>query len=333
MRIGPWLLTALVLPSAMGAAVPTEAEQPALKWYKGNTHTHTSESDGDSSPEEVTRWYRERDYNFLVLSDHNVHTRIDALSAKYAIPGRFMLMRGEEVTSGFEGKAIHVNALDTTSVIGRQTGTSILDILQKSVDAIRKQSGVPHINHPNFTWALTAEQLRQVKNNKLFEVYSGHPMVNSLGGGGVPGLEAAWDSILSSGVLLYGIAVDDAHHFKQPWNTALALPGRAWIVVRAARLDPSTILEAMERGDFYASTGVALSDFQVTRATMTVVVDKTTFSKYRIQFIGRGGIVLHEALDSPATYTFRGDEGYVRAKVIESNGQVAWCQPFRVGAN
>ena len=37
--------------------------------------------------------------------------------------------------------------------------------------------------------------------------------------------------------------------------------------------------------------------------------------------------LLHEALDSPATYTFRGNEGYVRAKVIESNGQVAWIQP------
>jgi hypothetical protein len=198
------------------------------------------------------------------------------------------------------------------------------------VDAIRKQSGVPHINHPNFTWALTAAQLQQVRNNKLFEVHSGHPMVNTLGGGGVPGLEAAWDAILTNGVMLYGIAVDDAHHFKRPWNPELALPGRAWIVVRAMRLEPRTILEAMERGDFYASTGVVLTDVQATRTSMTVTVEKTKFAKYRIQFIGRHGAVLHEALDSPATYTFRGTEGYVRAKVLESNGQVAWIQPVRV---
>jgi hypothetical protein len=37
--------------------------------------------------------------------------------------------------------------------------------------------------------------------------------------------------------------------------------------------------------------------------------------------------VLHEALDSPASYEFRGDEGYVRARVLESNGRVAWLQP------
>ena len=37
--------------------------------------------------------------------------------------------------------------------------------------------------------------------------------------------------------------------------------------------------------------------------------------------------MLKEVLDSPATYQFRGDEGYVRARIIESNGQMAWCQP------
>jgi hypothetical protein len=36
---------------------------------------------------------------------------------------------------------------------------------------------------------------------------------------------------------------------------------------------------------------------------------------------------------SPAVYEIKGDEGYVRAKVIESNGAVAWLQPFGVGAN
>ena len=40
-------------------------------WWKGNTHTHTWWSDGDSPPETVASWYRDRGYHFLVLSDHN----------------------------------------------------------------------------------------------------------------------------------------------------------------------------------------------------------------------------------------------------------------------
>lgn len=88
----------------------------------------------------------------------------------------------------------------------------------------------------------------------------------------------------------------------------------------------------MERGDFYASTGVELSDYQVSPTAMTVAVKKDSFAKYRIQFIGQGGRVLHEALDSPATYEFRGDEGYVRARVLESNGRIAWTQPAVISA-
>ena len=37
--------------------------------------------------------------------------------------------------------------------------------------------------------------------------------------------------------------------------------------------------------------------------------------------------MLKEATSSPAAYTFAGDEGYVRAKVLESNGRMAWTQP------
>jgi hypothetical protein len=327
MRIDDWPLATFVLFGTLGAVFPVAGQPEKPNWYKGNTHTHTLESDGDSSPDDVTRWYAERDYNFLVLSDHNKQTRIEELTAKHAVAGRFMLMRGEEVTNSFDGKSIHVNGLEAKGVIGRQTGASVFEILQNSVDAIRRQSGVPHINHPNFQWSLTTEQLQQVKNNRLFEVYNGHPMTNNLGGGGVSGVEAAWDAILSNGIVLYGIAVDDAHYFKQPWNRELSLPGRGWIVVRAMRLEAAAILEAMERGDFYASTGVVLDDVQVTKTTLTVTVRQTKFAKYRIQFIGRHGALLHEALDSPATYTFKGTEGYVRAKVLESNGQVAWIQP------
>src|SRR5690606_28354696 len=115
-----------------------------------------------------------------------------------------------------------------------------------------------------------------------------------------------------------------------PGNPNVAGPGRGWVVVRAARLEPEAILEALDRGDFYASTGVELTDYQVTARSMTVTVKKTTFSKYRIQFIGQGGRILRELTDSPATYEFQGDEPYVRAKVVESNGQFAWMQPVRV---
>jgi hypothetical protein len=177
---------------------------------------------------------------------------------------------------------------------------------------------------------LSVEELQQVRNNRLLEIYNGHPHVNNLGGGDVPGMEQAWDAILTSGTLVYGIAVDDAHTFKDPGNPAVAGPGRGWVMVRSEALEARAILTALEEGQFYASTGVELADFVVSPRGMTVTVKKDAWAKYRIQFIGSGSRLLQESLDSPAEYVFRGDEGYVRAKVIESNGRIAWCQPFRI---
>jgi hypothetical protein len=301
-----------------------------LRWYKGNTHTHTLNSDGDSTPDEVVRWYREHHYQFLVLTDHNFLTAVDTLNALHGADERFLVIKGEEVTDAFSDKSIHVNGLDVSRKVDPQGGSSVLDVIQRNVDAIRAASGVPHINHPNFRWSIAGDELRQVRNNRLFEVFNGHPQVNNAGGGDSPGLEDMWDAILSSGVLLYGIAVDDAHVFKRPGDDTVAGPGRGWVMVRARRLEARALLDALERGDFYASTGVELADYDATARGITVTVKARQWAKYRVQFIGRNGRILREAASSPATYTFDGSEGYVRAKVLESSGRVAWTQPVVV---
>ena len=316
------LLVAVRGPRAFATQTPT-----AGHWYKGNTHAHTLNSDGDSTPNDVATWYREHGYRFLVLSDHNVLTNVDGLNAVHGVSEQFLLIKGEEVTDRFGDKPIHVNGLDVSGNVAPQHGSSVLDVVQRTVDAIRKAGGVPHINHPNFGWAITADDLKAVQNNTLFEIYNGHHQVNNVGSGGVPGTEEVWDRILSSGKLIYGLADDDAHYFKQPGNPNVPGPGRGWVVVRAERLAPRLIVEALERGDFYASTGVEISDYQVTATSIAITVKPNADSKYRVQFIGRNGDVLSEAIASPASYAFTGDELYVRARVLESNGRIAWTQP------
>jgi hypothetical protein len=99
------------------------------------------------------------------------------------------------------------------------------------------------------------------------------------------------------------------------------------VVVRAARLTAESILSALAAGDFYASTGVELSDIQASPQRLTVTVKEQSYAKYTIQFIGRDGGILKEALTSPASYDITGSEGYVRARILDSNGQKAWTQP------
>jgi hypothetical protein len=320
---------------ALGAAVrPPNAQNapPASgRWFKGNTHTHTVNSDGDSTPDEVVRWYREHGYNFLVLTDHNYLTAVDGLNAVHGAADKFIVVRGEEVTSTASSKAVHVNGIDVDSLVKQSTSPSVAVAAQENVDGIRRANGVPHINHPNFTWAMTPDDLLQVQRTRLFEIYNGHPQVNNEGGGGTPGLEEIWDRLLSSGRLIYGVAVDDAHHFKRPGDPLASGPGRGWIYVRAERLEPRALVEAMERGDFYASTGVELASYDATANGITLTVKATTYSRYRVQFIGQSGKVLLEQTTPTASYTFKGDEGYVRARILESNGYAAWAQPVAVG--
>ena len=317
---------------AIGADRTSAAQNlQAQRWYKGNTHTHTVNSDGDSTPDEVVRWYREHDYQFLVLTDHNYLTSVDGLNAIHGALDKFIVIPGEEVTSRSGDKPVHVNGLAVREQVAPPAAGTVLEMLQRSVDGIRAVDGVPHVNHPNFGWAITTDDLKQLERTRMLEIFNGHPQVNVLGGGGVPSLEEMWDRVLSSGKLMYGLAVDDAHYFKRPGDAAVPGPGRGWVYVRAPRLEARTIVEALERGDFYSSTGVELADYTGSAREVVVNVRATTWSKYRVQFIGRDGRVLDEQPATRATYVIRGDEGYVRAKVIESNGQLAWTQPVAVG--
>ena len=284
----------------------------SVVWLKGNLHTHTLESDGDSTPVEIAAWYRDHGYDFLAITDHDKVTKIDA-------PPGLVLITAEEVTDRLEGKSLHVNALGIERVVPIQGGKTKVDVLQRNIDAVRAAGGVPLVNHPNFGWAFGADELLQLKNFTLLEIASGHPFVNMHG---PPSVEAMWDQLLAKGRRVYGVAVDDSHHLKNPWDVYVALPGKAWVVVRAER-DPKSIVAALERGDFYASTGVELEDVSGTK----VKVREKNRARYRIQFIGDGGRVLQETEGLTASYTPRGNEGYVRAKVIDSNGRMAWGQP------
>lgn len=295
------------------------------RWLKGNTHTHTTNSDGDTPPETVARWYKQHAYDFLVLSDHNVFT--DPATLASLVDSSFLLIPGEEVTTSYQSASVHVNALDITRVIPAPTGNSLLETVQKSIDAIRAENAVPHINHPNFRWSIDTTVLWRMRNDRLIEIHNGHPTVHNEGGGDWPGLEDAWDALLTRGKRIFGIAVDDAHHFQGEFAPDRANPGRGWVVVRTAARTGRAIVEALDAGDFYASSGPVLSDIAVTDSTITVTIARTGDFKYTTQFVGENGRILAVDKSLAPRYTLSGNESYVRARVIDSGGRVAWVQP------
>lgn len=327
----PWLPRAVFGTALVSLLAWSQLSGPEKRWYKGNLHTHTLNSDGDSTPNEVATWYREHRYNFLTLSDHNYLTDIAGLNAVHGAKEKFLLIPGEEVTDSFDKKPIHMNSYNPASFATPRHGSSVADTIQNNTNEIRTAKGLPSLNHPNFGWAVSVEDMLKVKNLGLFEVYNGHPMVNNDGGGGVQSLDELWDVLLTSGQRIYGIAVDDAHHFKQ-YGPQFSNPGKGWVQVRATELTPDAIAAAIANGDFYATSGVTLSDVSVTNSEYRLTIEGADWEKMTTTFIGDGGKVLAKTYDRKAAYRPTGKERYVRAKVESSSGAKAWTQPVFLAA-
>src|SRR6185369_118000 len=227
--------------------------------------------------------------------------------------------------------------------IGREApeGTKIADTYARNIAAINAAGGIAQVNHPNWRWSVGVEDMAQLPNGTLFEVWNGIGQINNLGGtddAGNVGLstESIWDTLLSRGKVLYGVASDDTHDLYKPPGSdpEAAPPGQAWIVVRAEKLSAPAIVAALQRGDFYASNGPTLEDYEVSLAKKEIVITMRRVSgnrddtRFLTRFIGKNGRVLAEVPGIKARYAIRGDEGYVRADIIDSNGKRAWTQPI-----
>ena len=320
------LLGAFALLVAFSQTASSDRAGASKRWYKGNLHTHTLNSDGDSTPHEVATWYREHGYQFLVLTDHNYLTEIAGLNALHSAREKFLLITGEEVTDSYAKKPIHVNAFNPSRLILPQHGDSVSATIQNNVDEILKANAIPSLNHPNFHWAVNTQDLLAVKRLGLMEVYNGHPAVNNDGGGGFASLDEMWDALLTAGQTLRGVAVDDAHHFKR-FGKDFSNPGHGWVQVRASSLSSEDILNAIRQGDFYASTGVKIKDIRATDSEYTVEIDPASWEKVTTYFIGPEGKVLGKSFEPTAVYRRKGSEAYVRARVESSTGASAWTQP------
>ena len=340
-RIHPFLLILILMVSGCNQTT----------WYKGNTHTHSVLcGHADSTPEVVSRWYHDRDYNFLILSEHNKFIDPATVKLEGDIRKDFILVPGEEVTGR---KTIHTTAMNISRLVPWHFDHKDRSgIIQQHVNATREAGGTTILNHPNFGWAVKAEDVIPVKNLHMFELYNGHPSVRNFGDAHHPSTEVQWDTMLTAGMKVYGVASDDAHNFAK-WGDKVSNPGRGWVMVQAAELTPDALTNAMLAGNFYSSSGVILKVLKPRKNSITVEVDTTATDKeltspilpgspikagnpgYEISFIGPGGEAVKTVKGTRATCKVPDDKAYLRAKVTlrkhRKDGSVAayhaWIQP------
>lgn len=301
------------------------------QWFRGNTHTHTLNSDGDAEPEVVAKWYHDRGYNFLVITDHNKF--INPKTVKLPADKRhdFILIPGEEITGS---KLIHTTAMNISTIASWQyDDANKSNIIQRHVDETMRAGGAAILNHPNFYYAVAAEDILPVQRLYMFELFNGHPSVNNGGDHSHPSTEAIWDHLLTAGMKIFAVASDDAHHYQE-FSPKKANPGRGWVMVRAAELEADAITNAMLRGDFYTSNGVFLKTYRRGSSTYSVEVDaertrqevvslpsicgkhvENASEGFRIEFIGLNGDILDTITGEKGHFRINPSTPYVRARV------------------
>ena len=295
-------------------------------WYKGNLHTHTTESDGDADPEFVVNWFMEHGYDFLVLSDHNHRTILE-----HEVEGGPLMVPGEEVSARILSGTIpiHINGIGISRVVEPTDADGIVATIQANVNAIHDAGGIVQLNHPNFGWAFDHSHILEVTGAELMEVYNGHPGVNLYGAAGKFSTEEIWDGVLSAGKVIFGTATDDSHRYYD-YHPGQSNPGRGWVVVRASELTVNTIVDGLATGEFYSSTGIVLTELEQSMESISLEIEPERDFIYTTTFSGKDGKMLAEEVGLSVSYSVVGDEGYVRATVRSSSGGKAWTQPVFV---
>jgi hypothetical protein len=273
---------------------------------------------------------------------------------RFEAAGDFLLIEAEEITDRFRNHQVHINAINLDEVILPQGGDSVVETMRNNLRKVKEQSErlerpiLTHVNHPNFHWSISPQDLAEVVEEQFFEVYNGHPGINHLGDAERPGDEVIWDIANTLRLLahkappLFGVATDDSHYY----HGGNVSPGRGWVMVRAGKLEADALIAAMERGDFYASSGVVLEDVAYDQATRTHqlrirpadgVTYETRFVGTRISSPEDPGAVLATVSGTDPSYQLTNDDLYVRAVVTSSRAhpnpsykdqrEQAWTQP------
>lgn len=355
----PLRLSALLLSAALPVAA--QAADAPLHNYRCNTHTHTNAANGldvNATPAEVAAWYKGHGYQCLVITDHEHMTDVAPLNATSGADRTFLVLSGQEVTQMVSDPSLpggirhaHVNGIGTKTAImpvgypEKPAGIALSETYRRNLAAIRADGGLPQINHPNFYWSVSEADLAPIDGPFLMEVANSHPAVNNQGGSDGAGhvalsTEALWDALLSKGKIVWGTATDDSHEYFRFDNRDLTTPGKGWIVIQAPELTREAIMDALRTGHFYASNGVWLRSAETDAKGVALTLASApegnpraaTPTRYTTRFIGKNGRLLAEVAGDAPRYVFKGNEGYVRASITDSNGKRAWTQPVFLDA-
>lgn len=280
-------------------------------WLRGNLHMHTSRSDGALGYEDAVSLYERHGYDFVAVTDHWVISKADRT------PGGMILLSGCEYNVGKTVREgiYHIVAIGMErdpGLVRDMQGLQVQDV----IDAVRAAGGMAILAHP--AWSLNSADrvadLHGLIGTEIYNATSGFPRnVRPYSGMFV-------DQLASMGMRLPCIAADDAHEYD---TDAL----RGWIMLHVKEKTEESILDAIRKGDYYATEGPELRiDREGDRLYVTcspaehiVFYSDDTWNPERV-FSGHG--------ITQAQYNIWHQDTFVRVEVIDAQGKRAYSSPI-----
>lgn len=296
-------------------------------WLKGNLHTHTTCSDGKVEPQQRVDDYAAAGYDFLALTDHNRITPVTSVKA----PQGLTLIQGVELhpDNAFGGQRHHLLALNVSEDMDARSMPA-----QHVIDAVKSQGGSIWLAHPYWSAVNILRDAMPLKGLAGIEVYNTACRVSGRGESSVH-----WDDWMNlTGEMIPAIANDDAHKFADDPMTDVC---QSWTMVRVRERTPKAIVEALERGAAYSSTGPVIHEVKLSPSkrkesgNMFVTAHVRCSPCQRISVICNDyGVEYHRQgeLFEEAVFDIYKNALHARLEFIGADGSKAWTNPFDLRA-
>ncbi len=209
-------------------------------WFKGELHTHSDHSTGQTSLETVVNTALDQNYDFLSLTDHLTASHWTDVS-RLAKNDQIVLLRSAEIAGHYGHANIHGVQKWVDPFVDRP-GWSMNQV----ADDTHAQNGLFCINHPlsgRLGWRYEDFEWEKADLYEMFCLPEGPN--NNLNA-------AVWDRHLLTGHKLVGVGSSDSHNpFQMPfWKL-----GEIFNWVYADELSEKGIVAGLKRGIVYASRG------------------------------------------------------------------------------
>lgn len=291
-------------------------------WLKGNLHSHTVNSDGKLTPEEMIDAYKHHGYDFLAITDHDIYTDTRHLS-----DDRFTMIQGFELWSNATNdKDIHVHFLWDDKIEGIEPN-QILHLPERTGKVatafayeMRNKGAFVQLNHPHWSM-LSSPEVEDENPYHAVEIMNyGTEWLENTGDGSI-----FWSEMLYRGVRLFGTGGDDNHN-GYPLDSPYSDSFGGFTVVKAKDRSPKAIMEALFTGSFYTSTGPSIYDFYVEDDEVHIVCspcERIWLSGHTRPYQRKLGRHVTEFVTK-----LKGTEKLVRAECMDAAGRSAYTNPI-----